>query len=158
MQTVLAVDPELRWPRKLSSESMQRAGIFAVSLTCALVVWAFLAWSVGKPAFLPSPIKTLEGAVELVRNGELQADVAASFARIMVGFILGTMIGIPLGLLDTRQLAQVLLPRLTVVVGVEPDVGPGVALLEQRPRRSPVGRRHVAEALSYRKVTAGAEA
>jgi len=48
--------------------------------------------------------------------------------------LIGQRLRIPLGLLDTRQLAQVLLPRLTVVVGVEPDVGPGVALLEQRLR------------------------
>lgn len=78
---------------------MQRAGIFAVSLICALLIWTFLAWWVGKPAFLPSPSKTFEGAVELVRNGELQTDIAVSFARIIVGFALGTLIGIPLGLL-----------------------------------------------------------
>src|SRR6516162_454240 len=99
MQTVLAVDPGLRWSSKLNNEAMQRAGIFGISLLCALVVWTLLAWWVGKPAFLPSPTKTFEGAVELVRNGELQADVAASFARIIVGFALGTLVGIPLGLL-----------------------------------------------------------
>ena len=99
MQTVLAVEPSLHWSRKLGSASMQRAGIFAVSLICALLIWTFLAWWVGKPAFLPSPSKTFEGAVELVRNGELQTDIAVSFARIIVGFALGTLIGIPLGLL-----------------------------------------------------------
>ena len=36
------------------------------------VVWTFLAWWVGKPAFLPSPAKTLDGAIELISNGELQ--------------------------------------------------------------------------------------
>ena len=48
--------------------------------------------------------------------------------------LIGQRVRIPLGLLDLRELAQVLLPRLAVVVGVEPDVGPGVALLEQRLR------------------------
>jgi NitT/TauT family transport system permease protein len=81
------------------SETVQRGAIFALSLVCALGVWTLLAWWVGKPAFLPSPANTLHGAIELLRNGELQADVAASFARIIVGFIIGTLIGIPLGLL-----------------------------------------------------------
>ena len=79
MQTALAVDRAPRWWANVSSEAMQRAAIFAASLICALVVWTFLAWWVGKPAFLPSPGKTFDGAVELVRNGELQADVLASF-------------------------------------------------------------------------------
>jgi NitT/TauT family transport system permease protein len=99
MQTALAVERAARWRGNWSNEPMQRAAIFAVSLVCALLVWTLLAWWVGKPAFLPSPAKTLEGAVELVRNGELQVDIAASFARIIVGFVLGTLIGIPLGLL-----------------------------------------------------------
>lgn len=83
----------------LRGEAVQHGAIFALSLLCALLVWTALAWWVGKPAFLPSPVKTLDGAIELVRNGDLQADVAISFMRIMVGFTVGTLIGIPLGLL-----------------------------------------------------------
>jgi NitT/TauT family transport system permease protein len=83
----------------LRGEAVQHGAIFALSLLCALLVWTALAWWVGKPAFLPSPAKTLDGAIELVRNGDLQADVAISFMRIMVGFTVGTLIGIPLGLL-----------------------------------------------------------
>jgi ABC-type nitrate/sulfonate/bicarbonate transport system permease component len=99
MQTALAVERTVRWPKNWSSEAVQRGAIFALSLACALALWTLLAWWVGKPAFLPSPMKTFEGAVELVGNGDLQADIAASFMRIIVGFALGTLIGIPLGLL-----------------------------------------------------------
>jgi ABC-type nitrate/sulfonate/bicarbonate transport system permease component len=99
MQTALAVERAARWRDNWRGEGVQRAAIFAASLACAMAVWMLLAWWVGKPAFLPSPAKTFEGAVELVRNGELQTDIAASFARIIVGFVLGTLIGIPLGLL-----------------------------------------------------------
>jgi taurine transport system permease protein len=99
MQTAQAVERAARWPSNWSSEAMQRTAIFAVSLVCALLVWSLLAWWVAKPAFLPSPVKTFDGAIELIRSGELQADIAVSFARIIVGFALGTLIGIPLGLL-----------------------------------------------------------
>ena len=84
--------------RSLSSESVQHALVFGGSLLFALVVWTLLAAWVNKPAFLPSPLKTLEGAVELIGDGTLQADIAVSLARILVGFVIGTLIGIPLGL------------------------------------------------------------
>jgi NitT/TauT family transport system permease protein len=82
-----------------SGQKFQRGLIFTLSLLTALSVWTFLAWWVGKPAFLPSPVKTLHGAIELIQSGDLQADIVASFSRIIVGFIIGTAIGIPLGLL-----------------------------------------------------------
>ena len=43
MQAALAVERTARWPGNWSSEAMQRAAIFAVSLVCALVVWSLLA-------------------------------------------------------------------------------------------------------------------
>lgn len=99
MQTALAVERGPSWQSAFRSDTVQRGAIFALSLLCALLVWTFLAWWVGKPAFLPSPVKTFEGAVELIRNGELQTDIAASFMRIIVGFTIGTLLGIPLGLM-----------------------------------------------------------
>ncbi len=71
---------------------------FVASLICAFIIWSGLAWWVGKPAFLPSPAKTFQGAVELISNGQLFVHVAASFSRVAVGFTIGTIIGIPLGL------------------------------------------------------------
>ena len=86
-------------PVVFSSQRLQRAAIFALSLLTALTVWTLLAWWVGKPAFLPSPLETLHGAIELVQSGDLQKDIIVSFSRIIVGFVIGTAIGIPLGLL-----------------------------------------------------------
>lgn len=99
MQRALTVERGVWWLSSRTTESAQRTALFALSLVCAVLLWTLLAWWVGKPAFLPSPGKTLEGAIELVRNGELQAGVIASFTRIIIGFALGTLIGIPLGLL-----------------------------------------------------------
>ncbi len=48
--------------------------------------------------------------------------------------LIGKGLWIPLGPLDILQLVQVLLPRLAIVVGVEPDVGPALALIENGPR------------------------
>ncbi len=99
MQTALAFERETPRRRIYKARTVPRGGIFALSLLSALLAWSLLAWWVGKPAFLPSPAKTFEGAIDLLRNGELQVDVAVSFMRIIVGFTIGCLIGIPLGLL-----------------------------------------------------------
>jgi ABC-type nitrate/sulfonate/bicarbonate transport system permease component len=100
METALSTRTDsTRWKWPASLGSLRHASIFALSLLCALLCWTFLAWWVGKPAFLPSPIRTFYGAIELLRDGTLQEDVAVSFMRILVGFVIGILIGIPLGLL-----------------------------------------------------------
>jgi taurine transport system permease protein len=99
MQTAISdkIGSHRKWFR--FADSIQHSSVFALSVACGLLIWTALAWWVGKPAFLPSPAATLKGAVELISDGTLQADVTASFTRILVGFAIGTMIGIPLGLL-----------------------------------------------------------
>ena len=99
METTQALERGNGWAQTWRGDSLRRGLIFGASLLCALLLWTALAWWVGKPAFLPSPAKTLEGAFELVKNGDLQAGVLASFSRILIGFALGTIVGIPLGLL-----------------------------------------------------------
>ncbi len=67
------------------------------------------------------------------RRGQLLAVALESPPRLPGSLALvGQRLGIPLGCFDLVQLGQVLLPRLTVVEGVKPDVGPRVRLLEQR--------------------------
>ena len=90
--------------------AFRRALIFGLSLACGVSLWTMLAWWVGKPAFMPSPAKTLEGAVELIKNGELYKGIVASFSRILIGYLIGSLIGIPLGLLMGRsQLVRTLM-------------------------------------------------
>ena len=88
--------PRRRW--NWNSDKASRYLAFAASLICALIIWTILAWWVGKSAFLPSPRATLDGAIELIKNGQLAENVAVSFGRIVVGFLIGTCVGIPLGL------------------------------------------------------------
>jgi len=99
-QTALAVERQRGawWQATWKSEGVRRVAIFVLSLSCAVLLWTLLAWWVGKPAFLPSPEKTLDGALELISSGDLQNHVLASFTRILIGFVIGTAIGIPLGL------------------------------------------------------------
>eukprot|EP01031_Cornospumella_fuschlensis_P019906 gene19906-24384_t len=70
------------------------------AFTCAsilggLLVWQLLSLTIA-PLFLPSPLMTLEGLIELWQDGTLVVSVVASSARIAAGWSLGVLVGIPL--------------------------------------------------------------
>lgn len=48
--------------------------------------------------FLPSPQETLTSMSTLIENGRLQADILASVSRVLRGWILAVLAGVPLGL------------------------------------------------------------
>jgi NitT/TauT family transport system permease protein len=70
-------------------------GLFSVGL--GLLVWEMLSWRF-PPLFLPSPGLTLQAAGELWDDGTLIQSIGASLARIMAGWSLGLIIGIPVGI------------------------------------------------------------
>lgn len=102
MDTEIALERPAWW-QPWNSAAFRRALVFAGSLVAGILIWTLLAWWAGKPAFMPSPAKTLEGAVELIKNGELYKGIVASFSRILIGYLIGSVIGIPIGLLMGRS-------------------------------------------------------
>ncbi|MBV8837698.1 MAG: ABC transporter permease [Alphaproteobacteria bacterium] len=69
-----------------------------VSVGLGLLVWQLLSLRV-RPLFLPSPALTLQAVGELWDDGTLIQSIGASLARIMAGWSLGLLIGIPVGIL-----------------------------------------------------------
>jgi NitT/TauT family transport system permease protein len=64
-----------------------------------LVLWELLTrtgWV--PPLFLPSPLGVLAAGLEMLRSGELPAHVATSLGRILLGFGLGALGGVAVGL------------------------------------------------------------
>jgi ABC-type nitrate/sulfonate/bicarbonate transport system permease component len=70
-------------------------GLFSVAL--GLVIWEMLSWRF-QPLFLPSPRLTFYAVGELWEDGTLLQSIGASLARIMAGWSLGLVIGIPVGM------------------------------------------------------------
>ncbi|MCT3399658.1 ABC transporter permease [Lentilactobacillus hilgardii] len=62
-----------------------------------IIVWAIAA-KVTNVSFLPGPLQTFAGAKELIRAGTLQKDLVISLLRIISGWLIGTIIAVPLGL------------------------------------------------------------
>ncbi|MFT9057305.1 MAG: ABC transporter permease [Ethanoligenens sp.] len=69
-----------------------------------ILTWALLLaiWSAAarfnSVDFLPGPLATLRGAKEIITNGILPLYIGISFCRIVIGWALGLLIAIPLGL------------------------------------------------------------
>jgi NitT/TauT family transport system permease protein len=72
---------------------------YVASVLVVLGLWQYLSSRAIIPLLFPSPLSTLRVGLELVRKGQLQADLWASLGRILAGFALGSAAGVILGLL-----------------------------------------------------------
>ncbi|MBB6731805.1 ABC transporter permease [Cohnella zeiphila] len=63
----------------------------------ALVVWQLAALWYG-PEIIPGPVDTWRGARELLADGSLIRYIGISFYRVLVGWALGSLVAIPIGL------------------------------------------------------------
>ncbi len=68
------------------------------SVVLGVLIWEMLSWRF-PPLFLPSPMLTLRAMFELWDDGTLLQSIGASLARIMAGWSLGLVIGLPVGML-----------------------------------------------------------
>jgi ABC-type nitrate/sulfonate/bicarbonate transport system permease component len=90
-----------------------RAGVSSYWLTAAVLVAAVVLWQAVSmanifPAFaLPSPVAVWQSLVDIVRSGyggqTLGSDIFISCFRILIGFVGAVAIGVPVGLLMSRN-------------------------------------------------------
>lgn len=85
----------------MTDSRLGRALIGLAAVIAGVVVWE-LASLRTNPVFLPSPWLTLTSVGELWDDGTLWQSVAASSARILTGWSLGLVVGIPVGILMGR--------------------------------------------------------
>ena len=69
----------------------------ALSVTAGVTAWTIASSALDSPLF-PSPLRIAQALVESIGNGTLLADIAVSVRRIAIGFVLGCVVGVPLGL------------------------------------------------------------
>ncbi len=82
----------------LIQRSLRPYLVSAVSVIVGLAVWEFSARYLIDPFFLPPVSGIFMGAVELYDRGVLFKHIGVSFARILTGFALGSLVSIPIGL------------------------------------------------------------
>ena len=88
----------------ITKQSAVITSFFAVLL--AVVLWQILALN-NNPQLLPGPDKVFGGLLELAGSGLLWESILISLQRVFAGWVLGSVIAIPLGLLaGTSKLAR----------------------------------------------------
>ena len=97
LPTSSAVAPRDRNTGRFLASRIGIVSTYAASLVSGIAIWALL--SSFYPEFvLPSPVETFHGFIELSADGTLWDSVVASSARILSGWSIGLMLGVPIGL------------------------------------------------------------
>lgn len=84
-----------RWRRRVPVAAFLT---YAASLAAGVLVWELLSRRY-TTVFLPSPGETFQAARELAADGTLASSITASAQRIAIGWSLGVVVGVPVGLL-----------------------------------------------------------
>jgi len=95
-----------------------RFGQVAASLGGVLLIWwAVTAWGGVNPVLVPGPAVVWAAAVELWADGTMGSDLRVSLGRAAVGFGIGSVLGVLVGLLTarTRILGAAVTPVLTLL-------------------------------------------
>jgi len=127
------IDPPARSPDEPKiTLSRVRTNVNSYGLTAAVLIVAVVAWQAVStagifPAFaLPSPLAVWRAFVDILRNGyggqSLIGDILVSCFRIVIGFVGAVAIGVPVGLLMSRNkfVFDVIDPLLQFVRPVPP--------------------------------------
>lgn len=72
---------------------------YLASLAITLTLWQYFSSRTAVSLLFPSPISTLRAGVRLIRDGQLFLDTVLSLRRIAIGFAIGSVLGIGLGVL-----------------------------------------------------------
>lgn len=83
----------------IAAENILKSGV--ITWILLLAIWQLAAEN-SSPDFLPSPLKTWEGFLEIVQKNVLWQDVKISMYRVAVGWLRGLAIAVPVGLLIGR--------------------------------------------------------
>lgn len=91
--------------RTLADERVNTPLVYAISLVVVVTLWEWSAQAFGLLALFPPPTATLTRLAELLLDGTLETAAVVSLARILSGFLIGSLAGAVLGLLMGSSLA-----------------------------------------------------
>jgi ABC-type nitrate/sulfonate/bicarbonate transport system permease component len=102
-ETQILTGGPFRVIRSWAAKGHQRTLLLTiVSLLIAFFVWQFLSTVLFNPFLIPPPLEVFRTAIPMILSGEILADVTISMSRVLVGFVVGSLIGIVGGVLLGR--------------------------------------------------------
>jgi NitT/TauT family transport system permease protein len=97
--SAVASDAERLRPADLIGKLKTDHLIYAASIIGMIVLWQVVATTFFKPQFFPTPPQVLAAAQEMLASGELFEHIGISMQRILMGFLIGSAVAAPMGLL-----------------------------------------------------------
>ncbi len=86
-----------------AARGLQRTVLFTIiSLLIGFLSWQFLSTVLFNPFLIPPPLEVFRTAIPMIMSGEILADVTISMSRVLVGFFVGSLVGIVGGVLLGR--------------------------------------------------------
>lgn len=86
-------------PKKEISKMVYIGAGFS-SFLVIIGIWSLLSYGgFINPLFLPAPDLVIKTAVGMFQSGDIFFDIGISFYRVVMGFLLAALIGVPLGML-----------------------------------------------------------
>ncbi len=73
--------------------------LISLSLLVPLTIWSIVSsLQILPPIFLPTPLAVVEAGYKMFTEANLLADVISSSGRVLAGFVVAALIGVPIGL------------------------------------------------------------
>ncbi|MGB6539016.1 MAG: ABC transporter permease [Xanthobacteraceae bacterium] len=97
--------PDPIWLRLRKSKAVRalRAPLItAASLFLFFATWELLSYSILNPYLIPPPTQVFATAIPMIKSGEIFRDAGISLLRIFIGFSLGTIFAIVVGVIMGR--------------------------------------------------------
>ncbi|RTL54009.1 MAG: ABC transporter permease [Bradyrhizobiaceae bacterium] len=114
-----------------ATNSMYRIAWALAGICLFILLWIAASYHLHSAVLLPEPSAVLKGFVDLVRDGSLISDVGASLKRVIGGFLIATVIAVPLALLMAyvRPLDLLLSPLVSFLRPIPPIAWIPIAIL-----------------------------
>jgi NitT/TauT family transport system permease protein len=91
--------PSKLWNIRQGISRRLATAIVIFSLAVPILIWAILSYGGWTPEmFLPTPTKVLQAGLEMMSKGDLVPDTLISCGRVLAGFIIAAVIGVPMGI------------------------------------------------------------
>ena len=93
------LEPSMFWGIRQGFSKRLALAIIIVALIIPLLVWSAVSYSgLVTPLFLPAPTVVLAAGIKMFAEDNLLFDVIVSSSRVLAGFLVAAIIGVPLGI------------------------------------------------------------
>ncbi|MEX0271850.1 ABC transporter permease [Leptolyngbyaceae cyanobacterium UHCC 1019] len=93
------LEPSVFWSIRQGFSKRLALAIASVSLIVPLLIWSAVSYSgLVTPLFLPAPTVVIAAGIKMLTEDNLLFDVLVSSSRVLAGFLVAAIIGVPLGI------------------------------------------------------------